>query len=79
MARSLPTAVLGRTGLEVTRLGYGTALDHKEPDDEQWGGLLNRVLDSGINFIRHGKRLPRRFPERLVRREDRPSHQVPAI
>ena len=51
MARSLPTSVLGRTGLEVTRLGYGTALDHKEPDDEQWGRLLNGVLDSGINFI----------------------------
>jgi aryl-alcohol dehydrogenase-like predicted oxidoreductase len=47
---SLPTAVLGRTGLEVTRLGYGTA-PRKHPDDEQWGRILNGVLDSGINFI----------------------------
>ena len=47
---SLPTAVLGRTGLEVTRLGYGTA-PRKHPDDEQWGRILNGVLDFGINFI----------------------------
>ena len=46
----LPTAVLGRTGLEVTRLGYGTS-PRKHPDDQQWGRLLNGVLDSGINFI----------------------------
>ena len=47
---TLPTAVLGRTGLEVTRIGYGTAA-RKSPDDRQWGRILNRVLDSGINFI----------------------------
>ena len=46
----LPTAVLGRTGLEVTRLGFGTALSRKMPDSE-WDQLLNAVLDSGINFI----------------------------
>jgi len=50
MAQNLPRAVLGRTGLEVTRLGYGTAL-RKHPDSAQWGRLLNTVLDSGINFI----------------------------
>ena len=50
MEQSLPTSVLGRTGLEVTRLGYGTA-PRKHPDDEQWGRILNGVLDSGINFI----------------------------
>ena len=50
MTQTLPTAVLGRTGLEVTRLGYGTALS-KQPDHGQWGRLLNAVLDSGINFI----------------------------
>ena len=45
-----PTAVLGQTGLEVTRLGFGTALSRKMPDSE-WDQLLNAVLDSGINFI----------------------------
>ena len=47
---SLPTAVLGRTGLEITRLGFGTALSRKMPDSE-WEHLLGAVLDSGINFI----------------------------
>jgi aryl-alcohol dehydrogenase-like predicted oxidoreductase len=47
---SLPTAVLGRTGLEVTRLGFGSAISRKLPDSE-WGKLLGAVLDSGINFV----------------------------
>ena len=50
MAQAVPTAALGRTGLEVTRLGFGTAL-RGGLDDEHWGVLLNTVLDSGINFI----------------------------
>jgi aryl-alcohol dehydrogenase-like predicted oxidoreductase len=50
MSPSMPTALLGRTGLEVTRLGFGTA-PRKQPDAAQWGRLLNAVLDSGINFI----------------------------
>ena len=49
MAHSLPTAVLGRTGLEVTRLGYGTASDKTE--EERWSAILPAVLDAGINFI----------------------------
>ena len=47
---SLPTAVLGRTGLEVTRLGFGSAISRKLPDSE-WAQLLGAVLDSGINFV----------------------------
>ena len=47
---SLSTAVLGRTGLEVTRLGYGAAHRRALTDDEI-GNMLNRVLDAGINFI----------------------------
>ena len=43
MTQTLPTAVLGRTGLEVSRLGYGTAL-RNQPNHEQWGRLLNTVL-----------------------------------
>ena len=55
---NLPTATLGRTGLEVTRLGYG-AMEVR--GSRIWGGrpvteeqaktILNAVLDAGINFI----------------------------
>ncbi|REE88934.1 aryl-alcohol dehydrogenase-like predicted oxidoreductase [Paenibacillus taihuensis] len=51
-------AVLGRTGLEVTKLGFG-AMEIRGP--RIWGGrsvtegeadrILNAVLDAGINFI----------------------------
>jgi aryl-alcohol dehydrogenase-like predicted oxidoreductase len=55
---ALPTAVLGRTGLTVTRLGYG-AMEVRGPriwngrpvTDEQAQAILNAVLDAGINFI----------------------------
>ena len=55
----LPRRMLGRTGLEVTMLGYGAmALDQARMaprglaiSDEQSGQLLNEVLDCGINFI----------------------------
>ena len=53
---NLPTAVLGRTGLEVTRLGYGAMelrLDEgqRAVSDEDSTRVLNAVLDAGINFI----------------------------
>ncbi len=58
MATALPTATLGRTGLQVTRLGYG-AMEIR--GSRIWGGrpvtddqartILNAVLDAGINFI----------------------------
>ncbi len=54
----LPKTKLGRTGLEVTQLGYG-AMEIR--GSRIWGGrpiedseaerILNAVLDSGINFI----------------------------
>lgn len=54
----LPKRTLGRTGLEVTTLGYG-AMEIRGP--RIWGGrpvsdkqaetILNAVLDAGINFI----------------------------
>ena len=50
MCASLPTAVLGRTGLEVTRLGFGSSISRVLPDSE-WAQLLGAVLDSGINFV----------------------------
>ena len=50
MTQTIPTAVLGRTGLKVTRLGFGTAI-RAGLDDEGWGTVLNTALDSGINFI----------------------------
>ena len=52
----LPTHTLGRTGLEVTALGYGAMELRGEPrgpaiSDEQASSILNAVLDAGINFI----------------------------
>ena len=58
MTTKLPTAILGRTGLKVTRLGFG-AMEIR--GSRIWGGrpvtedqaktILNAVLDAGINFI----------------------------
>jgi aryl-alcohol dehydrogenase-like predicted oxidoreductase len=55
---TLPTSILGRTGLQVTRLGFG-AMEVRGA--RIWGGrpvseqqaetILNAVLDAGINFI----------------------------
>ena len=50
----LPTAALGNTGIEVTRLGFGAALHH--PDKPYWNDqtaepLHHAVLDAGINFV----------------------------
>ena len=46
----IATAILGRTGLEVTRLGFGGGLRNRIPGD-QAETLLNAILDSGINYI----------------------------
>ena len=53
---ALPTRVLGRTGLQVTTLGYGAmelrgAPQSHEITPEQAGAVLNAALDSGINYI----------------------------
>src|SRR5512139_1143132 len=58
MSDVLPTSILGRTDLEVTRLGFG-AIEIRGPriwsgrpvSDEQAQTILNKVLDAGINFI----------------------------
>lgn len=52
----LPKATLGRTGLEVTKLGYGAmelrGLEHfRRLSDHEASTLLNAVLDYGINYI----------------------------
>ena len=53
---AIPTRVLGRTGFEVTVLGYG-AMELRglprgpEVSDEDAERVLNAVLDSGINLI----------------------------
>jgi aryl-alcohol dehydrogenase-like predicted oxidoreductase len=52
----IPRRTLGRTGLEVTTLGFGAMElrgDQGGPqiDDDDAGRLLNAVLDEGINFI----------------------------
>src|SRR5690606_20041211 len=53
---ALPTSILGRTGIEVTRLGYGAmelrGLEHfPRLSAAEASALLNAVLDSGINYI----------------------------
>lgn len=54
----LPKSILGRTGLEVTKLGYGAmelrgpgGMRGREVSGKDAEGLLNSVLDQGINFI----------------------------
>ena len=52
----LPKRQLGRTGLHVTRLGYGAmelrgAPRGRDVGDQQAQTILNAVLDSGINYI----------------------------
>jgi aryl-alcohol dehydrogenase-like predicted oxidoreductase len=53
---ALPKATLGRTGLEVTKLGYGAmelrGLEHfRRLSASEASALLGGVLDSGINYI----------------------------
>ena len=50
MSHNLPTAILGRTGLEVTRLGFGAA-HRRAMTDEEMSAQLNAVLDAGITFV----------------------------
>ena len=50
----LPTTTLGRTGVEVTKLGYGAMElrgDSVMIEPAAVTSLLNAVLDAGINFI----------------------------
>ena len=50
MSQTLQTSVLGRTGLEVTRLGYGAmAVGNVTEDIAEV--ILNAVLDAGVNII----------------------------
>lgn len=46
----LPKRVLGRTGLEVTSLGYG-AMELRALDEAGAQAILDAVLAAGINFI----------------------------
>ncbi len=53
---TLPTRPLGRTGFDVTILGYG-AMELRggprgpEIEDAEAGRLLNALLDYGVNLI----------------------------
>ena len=56
MVKTLPTATLGRTGLRVSRLGFGAMELRDAPSgrpvtDDQVRTVLNGVLDAGISFI----------------------------
>ena len=50
MSQSLLTAVLGRTNLNVTRLGWGAA-PRRAWTEERAESMLNHVLDAGINYV----------------------------
>lgn len=56
MTDTLPKSILGRTGLNVTKLGYG-AMELRGTDHfprlsaKQANTILNCVLDNGINYI----------------------------
>src|SRR3954469_4019897 len=52
----LPKRTLGRTGMDVTTLGYGAmelrgAPRGRDVSEEQAERILNAALDSGINFV----------------------------
>ena len=56
MSQGLAKGVLGRTSLEVTRLGYGAMELRDAPrgravTEDQTKTILNAVLDAGIDFI----------------------------
>jgi aryl-alcohol dehydrogenase-like predicted oxidoreductase len=58
MAMNLPKRTLGRTGLEVTQLGFGAmeirgpkVWNGRDPSEKESERILNAVLDAGINFI----------------------------
>ena len=58
MKHTLPMTILGRTGLNVTRLGFGAMeirgsriWNGRAVNDNQAETILNAVLDAGINFI----------------------------
>ena len=55
---SIPKKILGRTGLEVTQLGYGAMelrshyrANARPCTEDQARTILNAVVDGGINFI----------------------------
>ena len=50
MGNNLVKSVLGRTGMEVTRLGYG-AMALRDTSTQISETILNEVIDHGVNFI----------------------------
>ena len=51
----METSILGKTGLNVSRIGFGVASFASGPsrgkDVSEAGKALNLVLDSGINIV----------------------------
>ncbi len=50
MSDNLPRAVLGRTNLSVTRLGWGAA-DRRVWNEDLAESICNSVVDAGINYV----------------------------
>lgn len=62
MPTDLPTATLGRTGLDITRLGHGAMEIRGTPrgrdiSDDDARRILTAVLDSGITYVEAKRRL----------------------
>jgi aryl-alcohol dehydrogenase-like predicted oxidoreductase len=46
----METRILGKTGLKITSLGYGT-MELRLVDEKIAAAILNGVLDRGITYI----------------------------
>ena len=47
----MPRRILGKTGLEVSMLGFGGGSQFQKNPDGKWELLMQRALDLGINLI----------------------------
>lgn len=48
---ALPRRILGRTGMEVSALSFGSGSFFQKLPDGQWEPLVQRALDLGINYF----------------------------
>jgi ketosteroid isomerase-like protein len=58
---------LGRTGLQVSRLGLGTMNFGELTDETTSFEIMDKALDVGINYYPYGSRM---FPEKMVGKQE---------
>ncbi len=49
--KGIPTRILGKTGLEVSVLAFGGGSQFQKNKDGEWEKMLERAIDSGVNFF----------------------------